>query len=57
VPGEFSDRYDLGAEISYRYHWTEPRNAIALVSGLWFFSREARSSVDLHGPDDEEEDE
>jgi len=41
----------------YSAMWSVAFASIAFVSGLWFFSREARSSVDIHGPDDEEEDE
>jgi lipopolysaccharide transport system permease protein len=37
--------------------WSVAFASVMVVSGLWFFSREARSSVDIHGPggDDEEE--
>jgi lipopolysaccharide transport system permease protein len=38
--------------------WSTAFAAIAVTSGLWFFSREARRSVDMHGPGaDEDEDE
>lgn len=38
--------------------WSTAFAAIAVTSGLWFFSREARRSVDIHGPGaDEDEDE
>ena len=39
--------------------WSVAFAMIAVVSGLWFFSREARSSVDIHGlgVDDDEDDE
>ena len=35
--------------------WSIAFAAIAVTSGLWFFSREARRSVDTHGPDAEED--
>ena len=35
--------------------WSIAFAAIAVTSGLWFFSREARRSVDIHGPDAEED--
>jgi len=43
----------------YPVLWSTAFAVVALVSGLWFFSREAVKSVDLHGAvdDDEEEDE
>ena len=37
--------------------WSIAFAAIAVTSGLWFFSREARRSVDIHGPDAEEDEE
>jgi lipopolysaccharide transport system permease protein len=38
--------------------WSIAFALVMVVSGLWFFSKEARSSVDVHGPgDDEDEDE
>ena len=37
--------------------WSLAFASLLFVSGLWYFSREARSSVDIHGPSDDEEDE
>lgn len=38
--------------------WSIAFALIMVLSGLWFFSKEARRSVDVHGPgDDEDEDE
>ncbi len=43
----------------YPLVWSVVFASLLFVSGLWFFSREARASVDIHGPidDDEEDDE
>jgi len=42
----------------YPLLWSAAFSAAVFVSGLWFFAREARASVDIHGPgDDEDEDE
>ena len=44
----------------YPVLWSLAFTAVVFVSGLWFFSREARASVDIHGPggdEDEERDE
>lgn len=39
----------------YSTLWSIAFALLMVVSGLWFFSREARRSVDVHGPDEEEE--
>ena len=42
----------------YSTLWSIAFALLMAVSGLWFFSKEARRSVDVHGPgDDEDEDE
>jgi len=48
----------IGEVSAYSALWSVAFALVAMVSGLWFFSREARSSVDIHGvgaDDDEDE--
>jgi hypothetical protein len=42
----------------YSAIWSIVFALLMALTGLWFFSRHARSSVDIHGPggDDEDED-